>query len=92
MACSKAASKVHKNLLVQLLSVDDFLLFKQMMVGRNVAMNMEAINAMKKQGKNVDKIERKVAKHAVNRVQGNVEDEEAEIERVMAESKAMYVS
>jgi hypothetical protein len=68
MACSKAASKVHKNLLVQLLSVDDFLLFKQMMVGRNVAMNMEAINAMKKQGKNVDKIERKVAKHAVNRV------------------------
>ena len=65
-ACSKAASKVHKNLLLQLLSVDDFLLFKQMMVGRNVQMNMEAIHEMKKQGKKVDKIERKVAKHTVN--------------------------
>lgn len=42
-ACSKAASKVHKDLLIQLLSVDDFLLFKQMMVQRNVAMNMQAL-------------------------------------------------
>lgn len=64
-ACSKAASKVHKNLLVQLLSVDDFLLFKQMMVQRNMQMNMEAIQAMKKSGHRVDAIERKVAKHAV---------------------------
>jgi hypothetical protein len=42
-ACGKAASKVHKNLMIQLLSVDDFLLFKQMMVQRNMQMNMEAI-------------------------------------------------
>lgn len=63
-----------------------------MMVARNVQMNMEAINAMKKKGIQVDKIERKVAKHAVKQVQGNVTNEEDEIERVLAESKALFVS
>ena len=91
-ACSKAASKVHKNLLIQLLSVDDFLLFKQLMVQRNMQMNMEAINAMKKQGKNVNLIERKVAKQAVKQSHGEVEDEDKAIERALAESKALYVS
>lgn len=67
-------------------------MFKQMMVARNVQMNMEAINAMKKKGIQVDKIERKVAKHAVKQVQGNVTNEEDEIERVLAESKALFVS
>jgi hypothetical protein len=55
-------------------------------------MNMEAINAMKKKGDNVDRIERKVAKHA-GRARGEpIRDEEADIERVLAESKAIYVS
>jgi len=45
--------------------VDDFLLFKQLMVQRNVQMNMEAISAMKKKGQNVNLIEHKVARHAV---------------------------
>ena len=66
-------------------------MFKQMMVQRNIKMNMAAINALKKNGQQVNQIERKVAKHAVQQVQGNVEDEDKEIERVMAESKAQYV-
>jgi len=91
-ACSQAAQKVHKRVLGHILAVDDFLLFKKMMVDRNVAMNMEAINAMKKKGDKVDRIERKVVKHA-GRARGEpVRDEEADIERVLAESKAIFVS
>ena len=47
---------------------------------------------MKKVGKKVEAVEKKVAKHAVKQLQGTVEDEEAEIARVLAESKALYVS
>lgn len=53
---------------------------------------MEAINAMKKKGQNVNLIERKVAKQAVKQAQGQVDHEEAAIERALAESKALYVS
>ncbi len=50
---------------------------------------MAAINAMKKNGQQVNQIERKVAKHAVQQVPRNFEEDlEKEIERVMAESKA----
>ena len=60
-----------------------------MMVQRNIKMNMAAINAMKKNGQQVNQIERKVAKHAVQQVPRNFEEDlEKEIERVMAESKA----
>lgn len=55
-------------------------------------MNMQAIEHLKKSGKRVDAIEKKVVKHAVNQLQGSVDDEEAEMARVMAESKALYVS
>lgn len=55
-------------------------------------MNMEAINAMKKKGQKVNRIEHKVAKQAVKQVQGQVEDEDEAIERALAESKALYVS
>jgi len=72
--------------------VDDFLLFKQLMVQRNVQMNMEAISAMKKKGQNVNLIERKVASHAVRQMEGSVKDEDEAIERALAESKALYVS
>ena len=72
--------------------MDDFLLFKQLMVQRNVQMNMEAISAMKKKGQNVNLIEHKVARHAVKQMEGSVDDEEEAIERALAESKALYVS
>ena len=92
LACSKAGKKIHKDLLVQLLSVDDFLMFKTMMVQRNVQMNMQALQDMKKKGVKTNAIENKVAKHAVNQLQGKVDNEEAEIARALAESKAMFVS
>lgn len=89
-ACSKAASKLHKNLLIQLLSVDDFVMFKTMMVQRNVQMNMQALHAMKKKGIKTDKIEQKVAKHAAHSLaKGGVDNEEkeqAEMAKVLAES------
>lgn len=91
-ACSLAKNKIHENLVMQLLSVDDFLLFKKMMTHRNVTMNMQAVEQMRKKGRKVDGIQKKVAKHAVSQVQGKVDDEEAAIAQALAESKALYVS
>ena len=51
---------MHRTVLQQILAVEDFILFKQMMVNRNIAMNKEAMDEMKKKGKNVDKVQSKV--------------------------------
>jgi hypothetical protein len=40
------------------LACDDFLLFKQLMVNRNIAMNKEAMEEMKKKGKKVDRVQK----------------------------------
>ena len=56
--CGKAAKKVHRTVLQQILAVEDFLLFKQMMVNRNIQMNKEAMEEMKKNGKAVNRVER----------------------------------
>ena len=54
--CGKAAKKVHRTVLQQILAVEDYLLFKKMMINRNIQMNKEALEAMKKKGKKVDKV------------------------------------
>ena len=46
--CGKAAKKVHRTVLQQILAVEDFLLFKQMMVNRNIQMNKEAMEEMQR--------------------------------------------
>lgn len=45
-ACERAQSKIHEELLTQLVAVDDFMLFKQIMVQRNRAMTQEAMQDM----------------------------------------------
>ena len=85
--CSKAAKKLHKSILQQILACDDFLLFKQLMVNRNIAMNKEAMEEMKKKGKKVDRVQNQVQQAA-----SSVEDEEAMIAKAIEESKAAFVS
>lgn len=46
MAQQQASKRIHKSLLQQILAVEDFVLFKQMMVNKNIQMNKEAIRQM----------------------------------------------
>jgi len=43
MAQQSASKRIHKSLLQQILAVEDFVLFKQMMVNKNIQMNKEAM-------------------------------------------------
>jgi hypothetical protein len=45
-ACEVASEKVHKSIINQLLAVENFLLFKKMMITRNKQLNLEAANQM----------------------------------------------
>ena len=47
-ACGKAESKIHEELLTQIVAVDDFMLFKQIMVQRNRAMTQEAMHEIQR--------------------------------------------
>ena len=42
------------------MAVEDFLLFKRMMVNRNIKMNKDAIAAMQKKGRSTNQIAKKV--------------------------------
>ena len=57
------------------------------MVNRNIAMNKEAMEEMKKKGKKVDRVQNQVQQAA-----SSVEDEEAMIAKAIEESKAAFVS
>ena len=46
VACAEAENKVHKSIVRQLLAVENFVLFKSMMVARNKALNEEALKEM----------------------------------------------
>lgn len=46
-ACEIASQKIHKSIVNQLLAVENFLLFKKMMMTRNKQLNEEAIKQMK---------------------------------------------
>lgn len=79
-ACQHAVSNGHKKTVAQILAVEDFPLFKKMMVNRNKAMNQEAMEALKKQGKKMN---------AQLEEQVEAEAEDAELAAAIAESKAM---
>jgi hypothetical protein len=42
-ACAAASQRVHKSIVNQLLAVENFLLFKKMMITRNKQLNEEAL-------------------------------------------------
>lgn len=54
-ACQLAVTNGHKKTVAQILAVEDFVLFKKMMLNRNKAMNAEAMEAMKRQGMKVNR-------------------------------------
>lgn len=45
-ACEVASEKIHKSIINQLLAVENFMLFKKMMITRNKQLNHEAANDM----------------------------------------------
>lgn len=45
-ACELASSKVHKAIVNQILAVDNFVIFKKMMVARNKQLNLQALRQM----------------------------------------------
>jgi hypothetical protein len=46
-ACEVASQRVHKSIVNQLLAVDNFLVFKRMMISRNKQLNEEAMKQFK---------------------------------------------
>ena len=62
MACEMASQKLHKSIINQLLAVENFILFKKMMISRNKQLNEEAMKELNKQGKFDEKAEEKAAK------------------------------
>lgn len=82
VACQAASQKVHKSVINQILAVDNFLLFKKMMITRNKQFNEWAVKKLKeKEGKVDKKVEQMAA----------LEREEAELQQAIAESKALEV-
>ena len=56
MAQSRASKRIHKSLLQQIMAVEDFGLFKKMMVNRNIQMNKEAIRQMQAKGAQTNRV------------------------------------
>mmetsp|Transcript_4809 Transcript_4809/g.5863 ORF Transcript_4809/g.5863 Transcript_4809/m.5863 type:complete len:140 (+) Transcript_4809:198-617(+) len=56
VAWSRAQKRIHKSLLQQIMAVEDFMLFKKMMVNRNIAMNKEAMRQMQAKGRSTNRI------------------------------------
>jgi len=52
-ACSKISSSVHKRCIDQILAVDNFVLFKKMMIARNKKLNQLALKDLKAAGESV---------------------------------------
>ena len=61
MAQQSASKRIHKSLLQQILAVEDFVLFKQMMVNKNIQMNKEAMRQMQSKGQGTNRISQAVA-------------------------------
>ena len=88
-ACELASDKVHKSIVKQLLAVENFLLFKKMMITRNKQLNEEAIKNMKSE------IQTEGNTNAANQYDEELEErlarerEEAELAQAIAESEAL---
>jgi hypothetical protein len=46
-ACEVASQRVHKSIVNQLMAVDNFIVFKKMMISRNKQLNEEAMKQFK---------------------------------------------
>jgi len=56
-ACEAASDKVHKSIVKQLLSVENFPIFKKMMITRNKELNAQAMQELHKSGQaNADEV------------------------------------
>ena len=60
LAQSRAQTRIHKSILQQILAVEDFMLFKKMMVNKNIQMNKEAMKQMQAKGRNVSRVQGQV--------------------------------
>ena len=49
-ACESASDKVHKSIVKQLLSVENFVMFKKMMITRNKQLNADAMKELANKG------------------------------------------
>ena len=49
-ACELASQRVHKSIVNQLLAVENFVVFKKMMIARNKQLNEEAMKQLKESG------------------------------------------
>lgn len=77
VACELASDKIHKSIINQLLAVENFLVFKKMMISRNKQLNQEALKHFQEQHQESDiELEAKLAK----------EKEEAELAQAIAMS------
>lgn len=76
-ACELASEKIHKSIINQLLAVENFLLFKKMMIARNKQLNQEAMKHVKEQLEMMDEDLEEQAER---------EREEAELAQAIAES------
>mmetsp|Transcript_13369 Transcript_13369/g.22755 ORF Transcript_13369/g.22755 Transcript_13369/m.22755 type:complete len:214 (+) Transcript_13369:29-670(+) len=79
-ACSKISNKLHKKCIDQIISVDNFLMFKRMMILRNTKLNQQALLQLQTKGDAVPK---------ACEIKANYDAEEAELEQALAESKAL---
>ena len=91
LAWSRAQKRIHQSLLQQIMAVEDFVLFKKMMVKRNIAMNKEAIRQMEAKGRQVNRIQQAANQESSDEEGSESEedeqDEEEMIRRAMEESK-----
>ena len=85
-ACELASDKVHKSIVNQLLAVENFLLFKKMMIARNKQLNEEAVKILKQEEGGDDDVDEDLEERLER------EREEAELAQAIAESQALEVS
>ena len=62
-ACSKASQNIlHKQVVDQIMSVDDFVAFKKLMCKRNGELNKQAMLMLKKQAEDAEKVKEEEVK------------------------------
>ena len=79
-ACSKITNRVHKMCIDQLVAVDNFLLFKKMMIMRNTQLNKLALAELQDYGEEIPQ---------EANLQAQFDAEEAELQKAIELSKAL---
>lgn len=83
VACQVASQKIHKSIINQLLAVENFLLFKKMMMTRNKQLNEEALKNLKNEKQEEEEEDDEEEDEAAR------QREEAELAQAIEESKAL---